>query len=275
MTNTKPVKIIEANKRRIFPNWKEINSYRELMWTLTYRDFRVKYAQTALGFLWAILNPLFTLVILSFIFGTVAKVDTGDVPHIIYTIAGLCGWTYFASVLSTAGQSLISSQNMIKKIYFPRLVIPFSKAITGLIDLAIVFLIMAILMLIYKFKPSANLIYLPIFVIMALLAGLAAGIWASALTIRYRDFKQIIPVTLRLGMYITPIAFPASAVPEKFKILFFLNPMAGVVEGMRWSLIGGPLPQLELYISFSIVIILFFTGLIYFTKIEKVMVDII
>jgi len=275
MNSTKPIKIIQADKRKRFPDWKEINTYRELMWTLTYRDFRVKYAQTALGFLWAILNPLFTLVILSFVFGTVAKVDTGDVPHILYTIAGLCGWTYFASVLSTAGQSLIASQNMIKKIYFPRLIIPFSKAITGLIDLIVVFVILAILMAIYGFAPSPNLIYLPLFVLMALLAGLTAGIWASALTIRYRDFKQIIPVILRLGMYVTPIAYPASAVPEKFKLLFFINPMAGVVEGMRWSIIGGPLPQLELYISFGIVLFFFITGLMYFTKIEKVMVDII
>ena len=267
--------IIEPSKRRVSLHLGELYKYRELLWTLTYRDYRVKYAQTFLGFAWAIINPLFTLIILSFVFGTVANVDTGSVPHLLYTNAGLCGWAYFQAVMSTAGTSIIGAQAMVKKIYFPRLIIPLSKAITALIDLGIVFGIMAILMIYYRFIPPATIIYLPFFILMALISGLAGGIWISALTIRYRDFQHIIPLLLRVGMYATPIAFPASLVPEKFLFLYYLNPMAGVVEGVRWSIVGGNPPHMYAYISFALVAVLLVFGLFYFKKIERVMADIL
>ncbi len=267
--------IIEKQRSPFKVNFSELYQYRELLWTLTYRDLRVKYAQTVIGFLWVFLNPIFTLIILNFVFGQVAKVDTGEIPHVIYTIAGMCGWTYFQTVLSSAGNSLISSQNMIKKIYFPRLVIPLSKAITALINFGVVMLCLAIIMAALRFAPSANIIYSPFFVLMALISGLAAGIWMSALTIRFRDFQHITPMLLRLGMFITPIAYPASAVPEKYQLLFHLNPMAGVVEGMRWSLVGGDPPSQYAYISFVLITILLITGVFYFNKVERVMADIL
>ena len=256
-------------------NFKELYQYRELLWTLTYRDIRIKYAQTALGLAWAVLNPMLTVAILSFIFGVIAKVDTGDVPHIIYTLAGMCGWTYFQAVMTSAGESIIGAQGMVKKIYFPRLVIPLSKAITAFIDLAVVLACMGGLMLIYQFPPSSNIVFLPFFILIAIIAGLAGGIWMSALTIRYRDFKHITPMILRLGMYATPIAFPASMVPEKYLLIYYLNPMAGVVEGVRWSIIGGPPPNQFVYLSFALITLFLIAGLLYFNKIERIMADIL
>ncbi|MEM7509523.1 MAG: ABC transporter permease [Bacteroidota bacterium] len=267
--------IIEPSKRKVSLNLGELYRYRELLWTLTHRDYRVKYAQTFLGFAWAIINPLLTLVILSFVFGTVANVDTGSVPHLLYTNAGLCGWAYFQAVISTAGTSIIGAQAMVKKVYFPRLIIPISKALTALIDLGIVFGIMAALMIYYRFSPPASIIYLPFFTLIALVSGLAGGIWISALTIRYRDFQHIVPLILRVGMYATPIAFPASMVPEKFLILYYLNPMAGVVEGVRWSIVGGTPPHPYTYISFGLIVVMLILGMFYFKKIERVMADIL
>lgn len=269
--------IIEPRKNLAKLNLKELWSYKELLWTLTYRDIRVKYAQTTIGFLWAFVNPIFSILILSFVFGTVAKVGTDNtgVPHLLYTTVGLCGWTYFAALLADAGNSIIGAQNMVKKIYFPRLIIPLSKALTAFIDLVIVLLIIAILMTYYKIMPSANLIYLPFFLGIAVIAGLAGGIWMSALTIRFRDFKHVIPLMLRVGMYATPIAFPASAVPEKYKLFFYMNPMAGVVEGVRWSILGGQAPNQYVYISFVVIILLFISGVYYFNFIERKIADIL
>lgn len=267
--------VVDANKYPLAINFKEIYQYRELIWTLALRDFKVKYAQTLVGFSWSFINPIVTLIILSFVFGTIAKVDTGNIPHIVFTTAGLCGWTYFASLVEDAGNSIIGSQEMIKKIYFPRLIIPLSKAIMGLIDFIIILLCLFVLMLFYDVPFSSNLIYLPIFILMVIIAGLAGGLWVSALTIRYRDFKYVSPLILRIGMYLTPIAYAASAVPESYKTFYYINPMAGIVEGIRWSLIGGDTPFMYMYLSFAIVIILFISGIFYFKKVEQVMADII
>jgi len=267
--------VISANGQPLISKVKEILEYRELLWMLAWRDFRVKYAQSFLGFAWAFINPIATLVILTFVFGTVAKVNTGEIPHAIYTLAGLCGWTFFASLASDAGRSMLSAQAMIKKIYFPRLIIPLSKVFTSLIDFIIVLLCMALMMIYYQFVPSENILWLPLFIFIAILAGIAMGIWISALTIRFRDFQYVMPLILRLGMYATPIAFPASEVPEKYKLLFFLNPLAGVVEGMKWSLLGAsPFPT-YIWLSGVILIIVFILGIIYFQHMERVISDII
>ena len=267
--------IITSHNNSFWEKSKEILRYRELLWMLAWRDFRIKYAQSFLGFAWAFINPIVTLIILSFIFGTVAKVDTGDIPHILYTLAGLCGWTFFASLAGDAGRSILSAQDMVKKIYFPRLILPLSKVFTSLIDFGIVLICLAILMLIYWYPVTMNLIWLPFFIFLAILAGVASGIWISALTIRFRDFQHVMPLILRVGMYATPVAFPASAVPEKYQLLFFLNPLAGVVEGMRWSLLGiGEFPPYIL-LSTGVLLLLFISGWIYFNRVELVIADII
>jgi lipopolysaccharide transport system permease protein len=267
--------IIEASKNPFKIDFSELYRFRELLWILAYRDFRVKYAQTFIGFLWAFINPIFTLLILSFVFGVVAKVDTGTTPHILYTLAGLVGWTYFSTLVSEAGNSIIGAQQMVQKIYFPRLIIPLSKALNGFIDFGITLFCMFVLMVIYQFPPAKSIIFLPLFILIAVISGLTGGIWMSALTVRYRDFRFITPFLLRLGMYATPIAFPASEVPEKYQLLFYLNPMAGVVEGIRWSIIGGQPPHPFAYVSFGVILVLFFMGILYFHKVEKVMADIL
>lgn len=269
--------IIQPKKNPFKIDFRELYQYRELLWTLTYRDFRVKYAQTALGFAWAFVNPLLQVFILSFVFGSVAKVGTGNVeaPHLIYTTAGMLGYTYFSNLMTQAGGSIIGAQGMVKKIYFPRLVIPMSKAITGLIDLGVTLGILGIMCVVFGYVPSSNLIYLPVFIFIAILSGLAAGIWMSALTIRYRDFQQITPLIVRLGMYATPIAYPASLVPEQYLTLYYLNPMAGVVEGVRWCILGGDPPSALMWLSFGLIAVLLVLGIFYFNKVERVMADIL
>ena len=257
-----------------FP-WREIWEYRELLWMLAWRDFKVRYAQTFLGFTWAFINPILTLIILTFVFGTIAKVDTGGIPHAVYTLAGMCGWTFFASLTGDAGRSILAAQGMIKKIYFPRLVIPLSKVFTSLIDFGIVLLCLFALMLFYQVIPSSNMIWFPFFLLVAIMSGLAGGILISAMTIRFRDVQHIIPLIFRVGMYATPIAYPASAVPEKYQLLFFLNPMAGVVEGMRWSILGESTFPEYIWLSLTLVFFFLIFSLFYFNKVEKVIADIL
>ena len=276
MIRTNNHKIIFSAQRPSFRSKiTEIWEYRELLWMLAWRDFRVKYAQSFLGFSWAFINPVITVIILSFIFGTVAKVDTVGIPHVLYTLAGLCGWTFFASLAGDAGRSVLSAQGMVKKIYFPRLILPLSKVFTSLIDFGIVLICLAILLLIYQHPITVQFFWLPVFVFLAVLAGIASGIWVSALTIRFRDFQHVMPLILRVGMYGTPIAFPASAVPEKYQLLFFLNPLAGVVEGMRWSLLGTSAFPPYIWLSFLMLFCLFISGWIYFSRMEQVIADII
>ncbi len=256
-------------------NYKEIYKYRGLLWSLAWKDLRVKYAQTFIGFLWAIINPLFTLLILTFVFGVVVKVDTGEVPHVLYTIVGLCGWTYFSILLNEAGDAIISNQNMIQKIYFPRLVLPLSKAISGLIDLGITLVLVLVLMLWYGYLPSGNLIYLPLFILLAIVSGLAGGIWVSALTVRYRDFRFVTQFIVKLGLYATPVAYASTSVPESYRFLFNLNPLVGVVEGFRWSILGTPFYREGIYFSVILIFLLLVSGIFYFNKVERIMADII
>lgn len=269
-------KIVFSAKRPSFHSKiTEIWEYRELLWMLAWRDIRVKYAQSFLGFAWAFINPIVTLLLLSFVFGTVAKIDTGGVPHLLYTLAGLCGWTFFAALAADAGRSVLNAQGMVKKIYFPRLILPLSKIFTSLIDFGIVLVCFIFLMIIYQYPLSINLIWAPLFLFLAILTGITAGIWVSALTIRFRDFQHIMPLILRVGMYATPIAFPASAVPAQYQVLFFLNPLAGVVEGMRWSLLGTNDFPPYLWLSLGILLLMFLLGWIYFSRMEQIIADII
>ncbi|ACF14969.1 ABC-2 type transporter [Chloroherpeton thalassium ATCC 35110] len=271
--------VIDSNKRALFLNIKEILDYKELLFMLAYRDLKVRYAQTFLGLLWAAIQPVSTLVIFTIVFSKAARVDTGTVPYPIFALAGMSAWGYFSFVLSQAGNSLISSQHMVKKIYFPRLIIPISKALVGFVDFFVALIFLVILMLIYQYPPSLNIVWLPVFFIITVISGLAVGIWMSALTIRYRDFQHILPFLVQFGLYATPIAYPANLLTGKLPnwalSFYYLNPMAGVVEGFRWSLIGGDALNTWSYLSFLIVFFLFVSGLYYFKSVEKVMADIV
>ncbi len=267
--------IIDAGSRSILPNFGEVYRYRQLLFSLAWRDIRVKYAQTYIGLIWTFINPIFNLIVLSFVFGVVAKVDTGEVPHLLFTIAGLSAWTYFSTLLSDAGSSIVGAQSMIKKIYFPRIVIPLSKAISGLVDFGVTLICLFALMIYYGYAPGPYIIWLPLFLLLALFSGLAGGILASALSVRYRDFGFVIPMIVRLGLYATPVAYQASAVPESYKTLFYLNPMVGVVEGFRWSLFGTNPPDPMMFYSIAIIFVVFIIAVMYFHKVEATMADIL
>lgn len=264
-----------AKKLKLF-DIRELIRYKDLFYTLAYREFRVRYAQTFLGFFWAFLQPAATLTIFSFIFGRAIKVDTGGIPYPIFALSGMVAWTYFSFVVSQAGRSLINSQAMIQKIYFPRLILPLSQAVVGLIDFSITFLLLIAAMFWYGLAPSPHIWFLPFFLLMAIIAALAVGIWISALTIRYRDFMHVIPFVIQIGLYATPVAYSTLYVPEKYHLIYYtLNPMVGVVEGFRWSIIGQGQINPYTFISLGLVVVLFLTSLLYFRKVEKIMADII
>ena len=268
--------IIDAKSRQFFPNFKEIRKYKDLFLTLAWRDFRVRYAQTTIGFLWAFIQPIVTLIILTLVFGRFANVET-PIPHALFTTCGLITWTYFAYVMTNSGKSIIENQGMIKKIYFPRLIIPLSKAVVGLIDLGVTFLILIVLMIYYQIGPAPTVWLAPIFLAFGILAALGVGIWLSALTIRFRDFQHIIPFMVQLGMFITPVAYPAEkaaeAMPSWALNIYYLNPMAGVVQGFRWSIFGGTPPDNLVFISFAAVVVIFVTSLLYFKHVEDEIAD--
>jgi lipopolysaccharide transport system permease protein len=255
--------------------FKELYRYRELLWILTWRDLKVRYAQTIVGVLWAIINPLFTLLVLTFVFKTVADVDTGGYPHLLFTLSGMAGWTYFSSVVAGAGGSIISAQQMVTKVYFPRLLLPLSKAVGSLVDLAVVLVILTIMLFWYGHLPSTTIVWLPLFIALAILAGVGIGLWISAMSIRFRDFMYVTPLLLRLGMFITPIAYPVSSVGEKWEQWMYLNPMTGIIEGMRWSILGIHPPGNELWITIVVVLVIFASGLFVFNRIERKIADII
>ena len=269
-------KIIDASSKKVFPDLKEIFRYKDLFYTLTWRDFRVRYAQTTIGFLWAIFQPVVTLLILTLVFGRFVGVKT-EVPHILFTVVGMSIWSYFSYVMTNSGSSIIASQGMVKKIYFPRLIIPLSKAIVGFIDFGISLLIMVVLMIYFGITPSSNIWFAPLFIIMGIVAALGVGIWLSALTVRYRDFQHVVPFIVQIGLYITPIAYPAEfavkQLPEWAATIYYLNPMAGVVQGFRWSVFGNEAPGDLLYVSIGIIVLIFISGMAYFSKVEDEMSD--
>jgi lipopolysaccharide transport system permease protein len=269
-------KIIDASRSSIIPDFKELYRYKDLFITLTWRDFKVRYAQTIIGFLWALLQPVVTLFILALVFGNFIGVKTG-VPYLLFAMTGLTIWSYFSFVMTNAGASIIASQGMIKKIYFPRLIIPLSKAAVGLIDLSISLVLMIILLFYYGIIPSSNVWLAPVFLFFGMLAALAVGIWLSALTVRFRDFQHVVPFMVQIGLYITPIAYPADFamqhLPKWAATIYYLNPIAGVVQGFRWSIFGGEAPGALMYVSFAMIIIFFISGLFYFRKVEDDMAD--
>ena len=267
--------VIDASKSKLSLNLRELFEYRDLFFILAWRDLRVRYAQTFLGLLWAFIQPLATLLIFTLIFGRVIKVETGDIPYPVYALAGMVTWSYFAYVLSQSGQSIIGAQDMVKKIYFPRLVIPLSKAMTGFVDFFITLIFLGGLMVYYNVSLSLNVYLLPLFFLLGVLAALGMGIWMSSLTIRYRDFQHVIPFLVQIGLYATPIAYPVSMIPDKYQLIYHLNPMAGVVEGFRWSILGGQNISEFAWVSFIVIIVLFISGLFYFRKVERIMADIV
>lgn len=254
----------------------ELWKYRELLIFLTWRDIMVRYKQTALGAAWAILQPVLTMVVFSIIFGGLAKLPSNGIPYPIFTFAALLPWQLFAFALTNSSNSLIGDQKLISKVYFPRLVIPLSSVLAGLVDFAIAFLVLLGLMVWYGIRVTPAVLLLPIFLLLALTSAMAVGLWLSALNVQYRDIRYVVPFLTQFWMYATPIAYSSELIPEKWRWLYSLNPMTGVVEGFRWAILGkSNLDLVSLGLSAAVVAALLIGGLYYFKRMEASFADVI
>jgi len=252
--------IIEAGRSKFSVNIGEIIQYRDLLFMLAYRDYKVRYAQTALGFLWALIQPLLTLLIFILVFDKAVKVETGDIPYPVFAMTGMWAWSYFSYVIMQAGSSIVSSQALVTKIYFPRLIIPISKSMVGFIDFLIAFAMLFVLMSWYRVPLAGNILALPLMILEVIILSLATGIWLSALTIRFRDIQYVIPFLVQIGLYVSPIGYPSSRIPQEYKPFYYLNPMAGVIDGFRWSILGTPLPEPKYLVYSAVIIALLFAS---------------
>lgn len=267
--------VIEAGKteRRYF---KDIWRYRELFYFLAWRDVLVRYKQTAIGILWAVLRPLLTMIVFTFIFGNIAGLPSDGIPYPIMVYVAMLPWQFFASALQESSNSLITNANMISKIYFPRIIIPTSAVIVSFIDFLISFVILVGLMIIYGFAPNIKILLLPLFIVLAFLAALGAGLWLASLNVKYRDFRYIVPFIVQFGLYISPVGFTSSIVPAQLKLLYSINPMVGVIDGFRWAILGNSKIYVPgLMLSIILVSLIFISGLWYFRKTERTFADII
>ena len=268
--------LIEPPRGWVALELRELWLYRELLFFLAWRDIKLRYKQTALGAAWAILQPLLTMVIFSVIFGQLAKLPSDGIPYPIFTYTALLPWQLFAFALTNSSNSLINSQNLISKVYFPRLIIPLASTLAGMMDFVIAFLVLLGLMAYYRIAPSTAILYLPLFLILALLSALAVGIWLSALSVEYRDVRYIVPFLTQFWMYATPIAYSSSLIPENWRLLYGLNPMTGVVEGFRWALLGMQTSGgVMIAVSAAVVVVMFISGLYYFRRMENNFADVI
>jgi lipopolysaccharide transport system permease protein len=259
-------------------NLRELWSYRELLWFLALRDIQVRYKQTFFGAAWAILQPFLTMVVFSIFFGSLAWLDqkTGGVPYPLFAFCGLLPWQLFSYALTQSSQSVVNEQRLITKVYFPRLLIPMAPVVSALLDFAISFVVLLGMMLYFGATPTLAVFWLPAFVLVAVLAALAVGVWLSALNAIYRDVRYTIPFLTQIWLFATPIAYPSSLVPEEWQWLYGVNPMVGVVEGFRWTLLGAPPPSLAaLGMSLGMVLFLLIGGLYFFRRMEKTFADVV
>lgn len=258
--------------------WIDLWRYRELFAVLAWRDVTVRYKQTVIGVAWALIRPFLTMVIFTVIFGNLAKLPSeGSVPYPILVFAGMLPWFLFSGVLSEASNSLVGNANLISKVYFPRLVVPVASAVVALVDFAINFLVLALLMAWFGFVPNWQIVFLPVFVFLAVLASIGPALWITALNVKYRDFRFVIPFIVQFGLYISPVGFSSSVVPENWRLLYSLNPIVGIIDGFRWCLLGGE-SQIYwpgFYLSLAVVFFFLWFGIRYFRATERSFADIV
>jgi lipopolysaccharide transport system permease protein len=264
------------------PGWKPIDlvelwHYRDLLWFLAIRDIKVRYKQTVLGIAWAVIQPLFTMIVFYIFFGRLGNLGPSDVPYVPWSLAALVPWMLFANALTNASNSLVAEQRLLSKVYFPRLIVPSAAVLSGLVDFFIALGLLAVAMPFFGVYPSIQVIALPIFVIFALVAALSVSLWLSALNVQYRDVRYTLGFLTQLWLFLTPVAYPSSRVPEAWRPLYGLNPMAGVVEGFRWCLLGNSqaAPGPMMLVSVGITIVLLIGGLFYFRRMERTFADVI
>ena len=258
--------------------WTDLWRYRELFIILAWRDLSVRYKQTIIGILWAIIRPLLTMVVFTVIFGRVAKLPSdGNAPYALMVFAAMLPWSLFSNALSESSNSLIGNANLISKVYFPRMIIPAATLITAFVDFLISFVILIVMMIYYQFMPGWQIVLIPFFIILALLASLGPGLWITALNVKYRDFRYVIPFIVQFGLYVSPVGFSSNVVPEKWRLLYSLNPIVGVIDGFRWCILGGNSPIYLPGFLLSLAIIAFFLwlGITRSRTMEKTFADII
>jgi lipopolysaccharide transport system permease protein len=253
----------------------ELWEYRELLYFLTLRDVKVRYKQTALGAAWAIIQPVFMMAVFSLFFGRLAKVPSDGIPYPIFTFCALLPWQLFAHALTESSNSLVANERLITKVYFPRLIVPMAAVLGGLVDFAVAFVILIIMMLYYGIVPGWAILTLPAFILLAVMTALGVGLWLSALNVKYRDVRYTINFLIQFWLFATPVAYPSSIVPERWRVLYGLNPMAGVVDGFRWALLGKQPPGAMLAVSVAAVIVILIGGLYYFRRMEQEFADVV
>lgn len=267
---------IEPSKGWVSLNLSELWEYRELLYFLTWRDIKVRYKQTVLGVLWAIIQPFFTMVIFSLFFGKLAKIPSDGIPYPIFAYAALVPWTFFANGLNQSSNSLVGGARLVQKVYFPRLVIPISSVMAGVVDFILAFSVLIIMMLFYGVMPTYNMIWLPFLLLLALVTALGVGFWLSAMNVQFRDVRHTVPFITQIWLFATPIAYPSSLLSESWQLVYALNPMVGVVEGFRWALLGAETaPGLMMIVSTLLAGLIFISGLFYFRRMEKTFADVI
>jgi lipopolysaccharide transport system permease protein len=273
----KEILVIEAGRTEKH-YWKDLWRFRELFYILSWRDIKVRYKQTAIGALWSIVRPLLTMIIFTVVFRSIANVPAGlHAPYSLMVYAGLLPWTFFSTALSEASNSLITNSNLISKVYFPRLIVPTASVITSLVDFLISFVLMFGLYVWYGYPPDWHILLLPLFLLLAFLASMGIGLFITALNVKYRDFRYIVPFIVQFGLYVSPVAFNSNIIPEKWRIIFSLNPMVGVIDGFRWCLLQGEqvLHWDSIALSCAVTLLFLWIGVRQFRRMEKSFADII
>lgn len=257
--------------------WKDLWRYRELFWFLSWRDVLVRYKQTAIGVAWSVLRPLLTMMVFTVIFGKLAKLQADGAPYAVMVFAAMLPWQFFSNALTESSSALVANANLLTKVYFPRLIVPASAVIVSLVDFFITLALFAILMIWYGVTPSLHLLALPVFLLLACVVSFGAGLWFAALTVKYRDFRYVVPFVVQIGLYVSPVGFSTAIVPDKWRLVYSLNPMVGVIDGFRWCLLGGrtAFDPRDFAVSVAVGVIIFAFSIRYFRATERSFADVI
>lgn len=274
-TATAPVTVIRPPRGWIPINLHELWVYRELLYFFTWRDIKVRYKQTVIGFAWAIIQPLFMMVVFSLFFGTLVKVPSEGIPYPLFSYAALIPWTLFSTGVTKASNSLVQEASLLQKVYFPRLLMPLAAILSPLLDFAIAFLILIGMMFYFGYSPGIRILALPVFLALEMMFALGAGLWLSALSVKYRDIGYVVPFLVQLGLFVSPVVYASSLLPERFQAIYGLNPMAGVVEGFRWALLVTERPSNLFFVSVAMTIVILISGAFYFRRREKTFADVV